>query len=162
MKLGIIFLFAASLHVSANGFGQKITISQKNVSLEKVFKEIRKQSDYFFIYNNQNVEKASKVNIDVKDATIQEVLDQCFKLQPLTYTIVEKTIIIKPKEEVAVTTATVAPLTVVTGTVTNKGTPLAGVSVLAKPSNRGTTTDANGKYSLTIKDGDKTILFSSV
>jgi iron complex outermembrane recepter protein len=162
MKLGVIFLFAASLHVSANGFGQKITISEKNVSLEKVFKEIRKQSDYFFIYNNQNVEKASKVNIDVKDATIQEVLDECFKLQPLTYTIVEKTIIIKPKEDVVVTTAPVAPLTVVSGTVTNKGNPLSGVSVLAKPSNLGTTTDANGKYSLTIKDGDKTILFSSV
>ena len=162
MKLVVIFLFAAALHVSANGFGQKITISKKNVSLEKVFKEIRKQSDYFFIYSNQNVEKATKVNIDVKDATIQEVLDLCLKQQPLTYTIVEKTVIIKPKQEAVVTTVAVAPLAVVSGTVTSKGTPLSGVSVLAKPSNRGTTTDANGKYSLTIKDGDKTISFSSV
>ena len=162
MKLVVIFLFAAALHVNANGFGQKITISKKNVSLEKVFKEIRKQSDYFFIYSNQNVEKATKVNIDVKDATIQEVLDLCLKQQPLTYTIVEKTVIIKPKQEAVITTVAVAPLAVVSGTVTSKGTPLSGVSVLAKPSNRGTTTDANGKYSLTIKDGDKTISFSSV
>ncbi len=162
MKLVTIFLFATALQVSANGFAQKITISKKNVSLEKIFKEIRKQSDYFFIYSNQNVEKATKVNIDVKDASIQEVLDLCFKQQPLTYTIVEKTVIIKPKQEAAVTTLAVAPLAVVSGTVTSKGTPLSGVSVLAKPSNRGTTTDANGKYSLTIKDGDKTISFSSV
>ena len=162
MKLGIIFLFAAGLHVSAKGVAQKITISKKNVSLEKVFKEIRKQSDYFFIYNNQSVEKASKVNIDVKDATIQEVLDQCFKMQPLTYTIFEKTIIIKPKEEVLNTALPPPPPAGVSGTVTNNGNPLSGVSVLARPSNRGTTTDANGKYSLTLKDGDKTITFSSV
>ena len=100
MNLTAFFLLAACLQVNANGYGQKITLSEKNVSLEKVFREIRKQSGYFFLYNNQQLEKVKKITIEVRDASIQEVLDHCFKEQPLTYTIIEKTIVVKPKEEV--------------------------------------------------------------
>ena len=162
MNLTAFFLLAACLQVNAKGYGQKITLSEKNVSLEKVFREIRKQSGYFFLYNNQQLEKVKKVTIEVKEASIQEVLDQCFKEQPLTYTIVEKTIVVKPKEEVFYSAPAPPALAVVTGTVTSNGKPVAGVSVVAKPSGKGTSTDANGKYSLSLKAGDYAITFSSV
>src|ERR1700742_3261114 len=51
----------------------------------------------------------------------------------------------------------------ITGTVNDKnGSPIAGVSVTAKGSNRGTTTDASGKFSLSVSNNTSTIVISSV
>ena len=47
MKLTAIIILSACLTASANGYGQKVTISEKNASLEKVFKEIKKSSNDF-------------------------------------------------------------------------------------------------------------------
>lgn len=52
----------------------------------------------------------------------------------------------------------------VTGTVTGKddGAPLTGVSVVVKGTNMATQTGPNGKYSLTIPNGKKTLVFSYI
>src|SRR5450631_288683 len=99
LSLTSFFMLAACLQVSAGGNEQKITLSEKNVPLEKVFREITKQSGYYFLYNNQQLQKVKKVSVEVKDASVREVLDECLKEQPITYTIIEQTIVIKPREE---------------------------------------------------------------
>lgn len=48
----------------------------------------------------------------------------------------------------------------VSGTVSTKGSPLEGASVVATPSGRGGMTDADGKYSLQLPSGNYTITFS--
>ncbi len=51
----------------------------------------------------------------------------------------------------------------ITGTVTSEtGEGLPGVSIVAKGSNRGTTSDANGRYQLTVEDQAITLVFSFV
>uniref|UniRef100_F4CC53 TonB-dependent receptor plug n=1 Tax=Sphingobacterium sp. (strain 21) TaxID=743722 RepID=F4CC53_SPHS2 len=51
----------------------------------------------------------------------------------------------------------------INGRVTNnKGEPLPGVSVKESGSNRGTTTDSNGRYSLQVSDANATLVFSYV
>ena len=60
MKLTAILLVTASLQTMASATAQTVTISLKNVSLEEVFKEIRKQTDYDFIYNDVWLKKAKK------------------------------------------------------------------------------------------------------
>ena len=62
MKFTAILLLAASLQVSAIGFSQGITLSENNVSLEKIFKEIRKQSGYNFVYTQQLLQNSKKVS----------------------------------------------------------------------------------------------------
>ena len=57
MKLTAILLLTACLQVSAKGNAQKVNLDMKNVSLEKVFKEIKKQSGFFFLYNNNELRK---------------------------------------------------------------------------------------------------------
>src|SRR5690606_9833639 len=84
------------------GYAQKITLFQKNISLAKVFNEIRDQSGYLFLYNDKQLGNGKKVTIEAKDASIEEILKQSFKDQLLTYTIIEKTIVVMPKEEVEV------------------------------------------------------------
>lgn len=52
---------------------------------------------------------------------------------------------------------------VVTGKVVNdKGSPLSGVSIKVKGRESGTTTDASGNFSLTLPDGNATLIFSNI
>jgi hypothetical protein len=92
MKLTAVLLFAALLQVSAKGKAQSISISQRNTSLEKVFKEIHRKTGYQFFYQDELLRQAKKFDIEVKDASIEQVLEACFKDQPLNFTIVEKAI----------------------------------------------------------------------
>ena len=63
MKLTIVLLIVAVLQVNASGYAQKISLSAQNVSLEKIFKEVKKQSGYRFFYEDDLVQNAKKVNI---------------------------------------------------------------------------------------------------
>ena len=97
MKFTAILLFVACLQVSAKGYTQ-ITLSEKNVPLQKVFKQIQRQTGYDFLYSVELLQQSGKVSIDVHNVSIEEALKQCLKDKPLAYSIVERTIVIKPVE----------------------------------------------------------------
>jgi TonB-linked SusC/RagA family outer membrane protein len=97
MKLTAVFLFAACLEVSAGTNAQTVTLSLRNSSLERVFKEVKKQTGYGFIYTREQLANTGNVNVDVKNAPLKEVLDRCFSGQPVTYTIEDGYIIVKPR-----------------------------------------------------------------
>lgn len=150
MKLTAIFLFLAFLHAGANTFAQKVTLSERNAPLRQVFKSIEKQTGYNFFYNNRTLQGTRKVDINVKETSIQDALDICFKGQPLTYVIQDKVIIVSAKEEVPVTKQLPDPRLVdVTGKITDaEGNPLQGVSVFVKGKARGTTTNGEGRFTI--------------
>jgi TonB-linked SusC/RagA family outer membrane protein len=154
MQLTSILLLAACLQVSATAYGQKVTIVENNISLRKVFKEIRKQTGYNFIFSNKTIREAAPVTLDVQNEDLQEVLDECFAGQPLTYTIDDKIIIVRPRPALPVTPK-MLPAKGITGRVTDSttGQPLVGVSIKVKGTTMGTVTDANGDFSLQVEDG---------
>lgn len=148
MKLTAILLLVATLQVSAAGYSQKVSISKKNVTLEQVFEILQKQAGYSFLFNSHVLDKAKRVDIDVSDATVQQVLDLCFKDQPLTYIIQDKVIVIKEKENVAVE-STPPPEQEISGTVKDENNkPVEGAAVAIKKLSIGTITDKNGNFSL--------------
>src|SRR6185436_13508131 len=85
MKLTAFLLLVISLHVSARGLSQKLTIVKKNATLEQIFELIRQQGGYDFLFSSQVLAKAHRVDIEARNATVKEVLDLCFKDQPITY-----------------------------------------------------------------------------
>ncbi len=144
----ITFLMIAFLQISmvADVYSQNITLSEKNATLESIFKKIEAQSNYQFFYNERLIKQAHPVNIEVTNVTITEVLDLCFLNQPLSYSIVKNTVVVKQKKE--------PDLLTVNGSVTDKdGDPLPGATVLIKGTTKGTTTDANGNYVLKVPEG---------
>lgn len=151
MQLTTIVLLAACLQVSASSYAQKVSISGDNLPITKVFNEIRKQTGYNFIYADENLAQASNVTIHAKNASLNDVLNICFANQPLTYKIDDKIIIVKIKDFLAKQVLSRAE---VTGTVTDSvtGRPLVGVTVKVKGSTTGTTTGANGRFSLDVPD----------
>lgn len=165
MKITAVLLFAASMQLSANGFAQKLTLSEKNASLEKVLRKIHVQSGYLFFYELDLLKKAQPVNIHVTDATLEDVLNICFKNQPLEYTITNKIIIVNPKEEAKLAgSANLPPPPIeVTGSIRDEqGMPLADASVKLKGSNKGTTADAKGNFSLQVPEAGSILVISFI
>ncbi|MBX6379371.1 MAG: TonB-dependent receptor [Thermoflavifilum aggregans] len=165
MKLATFFLFIGCLQVSATAYSQKtsINLSLRDVSLEKAFTAIKEQSDYLFLYNNEKLNHvADKISLKVKDATIQQVMDACLKGLPLSYKIIDKTVIIIPGTAPMATTGTQQPIEI-SGRVTDSvGTPLIGVSVQVKGTGKGTITDANGHFTLEVPNKNAILVFSYI
>ncbi|MFT3747137.1 MAG: STN domain-containing protein [Agriterribacter sp.] len=72
-----------------------VNISEKNISLEKVFRLIKKQTGYSFLYTETQLQSFKRVSIDIKNAELEKALQVCFANQLFTYSIVEKTIVVK-------------------------------------------------------------------
>ncbi|MEP7376010.1 MAG: SusC/RagA family TonB-linked outer membrane protein [Chitinophagaceae bacterium] len=158
MKLTAIFLLAACLAASATGKTQTVTLSVKNAPLQDVFLEIKKQTGYTFIYTESLLQEAKKVSLRVKNSPLDETLRACFMEQPFAYTIIEKTIIVKPKEELASRTDVgmpnaPVPFPIRVQVADADNNPLAGatVSINKKPAGK---TDAEGVLSLNVSVGD--------
>ena len=165
MKLTAILILAACLQVSAKGYSQKVTLSMRGAPLQKVFKEIQKQTGYNFLYTYELLEKAGKIDVKVHDATLQTALQQCLQGTYLTYSIVEKTIVIKEKEAATAqqTAATDAiAIKKISGKVMDEdGHPLEGVSVLIKGTTMGTNTNAAGEFNIDVPDNSSRVLVFS-
>src|SRR5438046_1955502 len=98
MKLVTILIFAACLQVSAKTFSQ-ITLSETNAPLQKVFKEIKKQSGYNFLFQSELIEQAGNVTVRLRNVTLQKAIEEVLKDKELTYELLDKTVVIKKKEE---------------------------------------------------------------
>ncbi|RYG21834.1 MAG: SusC/RagA family TonB-linked outer membrane protein, partial [Chitinophagaceae bacterium] len=146
-KLLFIFLTAFCIQVSAStAFSQRISISQKNMPLEQVLKEIKRQTGYFFLYDTDLVQQQSKpVNINVKNAELKEVLVLALKSQPFSYEIKENTILIMPSSP---STKIQKAIDVIGRVVDENGAGMPGASVKVKGTAIVAATDANGNFSL--------------
>ena len=148
-------MLAAFLQVSAAGLSQKVSLTARNVPLEKVLSEIEKQTGYSFWYKTSLLKNADKITIELKDANLEDALKKCLEKQSFDYFIVDHTIVIKLKEETVYEAMPPPPPVVIKGKVTTAdGAPLAGVSVLIKNTKKGTSTDTNGDFSIAVNKGD--------
>ncbi|SFD08123.1 TonB-linked outer membrane protein, SusC/RagA family [Chitinophaga sp. CF118] len=156
MKLTALLTLVFSLNLSASTFSQTITITGKNIPLYDVFNTISKQTGYEFVYDEKLLQGTGTVSINVKGASLPEVLDKCLQNKPLSYSIVDKIIVISPKaakKEVPVTAT--QPTAAIQGKVTDTaGHPLANVSVQVKGTTRGTLTDDKGNFTLQAENTD--------
>jgi TonB-linked SusC/RagA family outer membrane protein len=158
MKLTAILLLAGCLHVAAATTAQKVTLSEENVSLKKVFREIKKQTGYAFFYNEKLLDKIGNVSIKASNAPLEEVLKQCFKDQPFFFSIVNKTIVVTPMEERMKELAQQAftpPDLMFTGDVRDAVTsePIEGASVVVKGTKRGVLTNKQGIFKIPLQPG---------
>jgi TonB-linked SusC/RagA family outer membrane protein len=148
MKLTFVFLVLGILQVSAKVNGQtKVSLNLNRVPIAKALKTIENQGDYRFLYNNNLKSISEKINIDVNDAGIQEVLDKMFTGTDLTYKMLENNLIVVLSNTLALQDIKV------TGKITGaNGEALSGVSVTVKGTSIGTTTDNNGNFTLTVPE----------
>lgn len=146
IKLTVLLLVVGCLHVSAHSFGQTVTYSKKQASLEEIFEAIHAQTGYFFYYQVDALKQAKPVSLDVKRTPVVEVLTMCFKDQPLTYEISGDYIIVKlKKKDLPVDTSW---LDVRGQVVSSRGEGIGGATIVVLGVDRMATTDENGRFFL--------------
>jgi len=165
MKLTASLIIIASLHVCANGYGQNVTIVGKDMTLDKIFKAIHRETGYQFIYDQALVRKVQPMNLDAVDVPLEEVLTRCFRQGNLSFTIRNNAIVVFKKPEIITSpqpdSNATAPLFDIHGTVTDTtGAPLQGANVLIQGTKTGTHTDAHGKFILHNISDDMTLVIS--
>ena len=150
MKLTAFLLLAACLQVSAKGWGQTISLYEKNAPLKRVIQQIKKQSGYQFWYEDKLLLQSKPVNIHIEHVPLEEALKMVFANQPLTFEIVGKTIAVKEKEAPPASFSSSrqnvpAPIDITGRVLNEQGEPLAGASVSLQ-NGRHATTDVNGVF----------------
>lgn len=158
VKLTTAFILIACLQVSARTNAQRLSISVKNVTLEKLFSEIEKKTNYVFFYDVTILKGAQPVTIDVKDASVEEILVSSLNGQALAFTIHDRTIFVKQAAmEKNVTSKELnstagIPDIKLRGIVYNEaGQPLAGANVTVEETGHGTITNAKGEFQLVVQ-----------
>ncbi|MBV7530657.1 SusC/RagA family TonB-linked outer membrane protein [Chitinophaga sp. sic0106] len=143
MKLTTFLICGALIQVSAKGYSQvKLSLDYTAVSLNSLLDSIEKKSDYTFVYNNKLTGNTTKVDVRVKDKTVPEILARVLLPMGLDYKIMSDKMIV-------ILSASAEQAFKVTGKVTDKnGMPLIGVTVKVDGAAVGTTTDAQGAYTL--------------
>ena len=163
MKLTALLMIVGCLSAGAKGFTQNVTLYEQNASLDKVLNEIKKQTGYSFLFTESQLGLAKKVTIKVYDVELEKALQLCFADQPFSYTIIEKTIVVKPKKVTASILESPPLQKDITGRVTDAdGKPLAGASINVKGTSIGTTTDANGEFNLRGISKDAVLIISYI
>jgi TonB-linked SusC/RagA family outer membrane protein len=95
LKITTILLLVGAMHLSAASYSQSVSLSTQDKSLESVFKDIKRQTGYLFFYNGQVNLKSKTVTVDLKNVSLKTALDACLKQNGLSFTIIDKTIVIR-------------------------------------------------------------------
>ena len=154
MRISLALLFAVVLQLSAeDGYAQRtrVAISMNNVSVEQVLNKIEETSDYVFLYNDKTIQKNRIVSVRNNSGKILDILDEVFKGTNITYTVVDKQIILSTNK---LNVTEQDPTIQVKGTVKDtKGEPLIGVNVKVKGTTTGAITDFDGNFQIQAKKG---------
>ncbi|MDR3245610.1 MAG: SusC/RagA family TonB-linked outer membrane protein [Prevotellaceae bacterium] len=163
-RLWVILLLFCSFSLNAGVFAQKISVVLKEASGEEVFRSIRQISDYTFVYDSDAVKQIPAFTSTVKDATIDEIMTLYLKGTDFSYVIEDNVVIIRSTGNTQQSSQQQQTIQV-SGAVTDaKKTPLSGVFITLKGTERGTLTDEKGHYIMYFsEDAEKpTLVFSLI
>lgn len=156
MKLTIILALVFSLNLSATGFGQ-ITLSEKGKSVKEILSILEKETSYRFFYNDDIKVIDTVVDVDVPDGNIDQVMTALLQSSASDYKLLENNLVV-------ITLKSDDYQMAVSGRVTDASTRegLPGVSIVAKGTSIGITTDVEGNYTLNVTDPNALLVFSFI
>jgi TonB-linked SusC/RagA family outer membrane protein len=146
---------------------RKVTIRVENAKVKSVLATIESEAGVKFTYRPRLLKSIENVTLNVADTPLEEILTKVFH-RSVEYAVIGKQIVlteVAPEEEPLRTeTKNYSIIAIqITGTVKDEtGQPLPGVNVLEKGTSNGTTTDADGKYSLDLISDNPTVVFSFI
>lgn len=152
MKLVILFLCCfVGFSNATNSYAQstKITMTMSNQTVEDILKEIEKQTEFSFFYNNAHVNLKRTVSISANQNDIFKILEEVFKNTNVKYDVLDKKIILST--ELSSVERTQQANVKVSGRVLDSmGEPIIGASVVESGTSNGTITDIDGNFSFNV------------
>ncbi|MEP2669073.1 MAG: SusC/RagA family TonB-linked outer membrane protein [Cyclobacteriaceae bacterium] len=170
MKIGAVQLILAltlcGMSMAHSNFAQlldkEISIQLINVRFEDALKEIEKSAKIKFAYSIDQLNTQDEVSLNAQNQKLKDFLHDLLVPRQIKYNVHEKTgtITLKkiiqeeiplPKHQTKIKNA----LAQITGTITDAGgQPMAGVNIVIKGTTNGTTSDANGNYTINVQEGE--------
>src|SRR5665647_598641 len=159
----MLFIIAISVSqlfaVESYSQNARVNLNIANQSVKSVLGEIQNQSEFFFMFNSKIVDVERRVDLQVENEKINQVLDKLFAGTDIAYTVVDRQIVLFSTK----TLAEQQQMKKVSGKVTDQsGAPIPGVSIVVKGTTTGITSDNNGKYNLNVPADTKILVFSFV
>jgi TonB-linked SusC/RagA family outer membrane protein len=168
MRFTLFLILVAVLQLSARSYAQQVTLNMKNVAVDQVFKEIMTQTGYNILWQPDKLKSAKHVNVNFKNAMVETILDHVLKNQPFSYTITDKTIIIKqggnhPGGSAAELDGDTLKKINIHGRISDeKGSPLPGVTIKLKKTGVVFITNQSGEFDSRGIDNDDILMISFV
>src|SRR5690606_13682296 len=97
MKLSLTLLLVTFMQVFAEADAQEVSIHVENAPLKSVFKLLKKQTGYDFLYASEDLNQAATVTLDLKNKQLISVIEACLKNQPLDHEIQNTTVLIRKR-----------------------------------------------------------------
>lgn len=76
-------IYASSLYAQRT----MLSIQMNDRTVEDVFEYIEKNSEFIFVYHGSNIDLHRKVNLDVRDQSVEIILDKLFSGTDIEYII---------------------------------------------------------------------------
>ena len=135
-----------TVNVCAKSMAQTVTLRMKEATLQEVFKQLEKKSDYRFLYQSDEAAATKVKDLAMVNSSINAVLDYCLANTGLGYEIDGNYIIIKALDKVP---AIPQEIETIHGVVTDTdGNPLPGVAVMISGTTIGVSTNSNGEFEI--------------
>lgn len=150
MKISLFIMFVCVFQLfAAKAEAQNTIIELKSnkLSIEELFKEIEKQTDYLVVYSTSGVRSNFDLSLTKKKAKVSEYLNEALEGHGLKYEFVNNYIILSKAEASHVKQNTKK----VEGVVLDQsGEPIIGANVVEKGTMNGIITDMDGKFILDV------------
>ena len=127
----------------------KVTLDLKDVTLNEIIAELKKQTDYDFFYNSELVKSKGKISAKAENKEVKQLLDEILPKLGLEYTVQQSLISIREK-----TKPEVEMISVTGKIVDEKGNTLPGATVIIQGTTQGVVTDADGRYTISVRPND--------
>jgi TonB-linked SusC/RagA family outer membrane protein len=150
---------------------RKVSVRATGQALSSVLTTLEKSAKVKFSYNSRSLDLSQQVTIQAQNEPLSEVLQRVLTPLNINFLQVSNRIVLRKEMSGSLSPLNRTPdITVpasldmtVTGRVTDEsGQGLPGVSIVVKGTQRGTTTTQDGAYSLSVPNGNATLVFSFV
>ena len=163
MRLTLLLLVISVFSAFSNSYAQKtkLDINLQNSCVKDVLDAIETQSEYFFMYNNKQVDVERKVDLDAKSSTVEVVLQKLFAETNISYKIVNRQILLFPADMITLPASQEDKK--ITGKVSDlTGAPIPGASVVIKGTNVGVTTNNDGVFTISVPAESNLLVISFI
>ncbi len=148
------FLLCAIMSVNAYAQTSGITLNVVDQPISAVLDRIEKQSNYSFFYNNKLVKLDKPVSLSVTNASLDKVLDELLSGTNYKYSIADNNIVLSLREAGSQPSSSAPRPTRLDGRVVDaNGAPAVGATVVVAGTTTGTTTGADGTFSISRSEG---------
>lgn len=174
LQLTILFVTAASTYASRleaqELLMKKVSVRIERTDVKSALATIEAKTGVKFVYGAKALPLKRKVTFSVSDKSLAETLDELFSPDKVTYREVRNKIVLSIDSDPGAGIYTIerqieeelADRTLKGRVTDDNGEGLPGVSIILKGTQRGTVTDVEGNYELTVPDDNATLIYSFV